>query len=265
MSSIAHRAAISLPRPRVDQVEVGLGVLVGAILVAAPALAGPIRLPASAQFLAIPLEPLVLLGAALLALVGSAELLGRSELRQGGTILAFALAAVAIALLAVSLRDGLANGGAELATTLPLAAAGAIVAWGAGLAFGSMSFGPTRAAVLVGISTVAVVLLLPVGPKPEPFLAFALDSGWSYSLVPLLAATLAALWRLLDLPRLGGIALGGGLLVFAAFWYATVPEAPAPCPAGASDCLHPEGVQLALWAGCTWIGLGALLGRPDAS
>jgi hypothetical protein len=261
MTALASRVR-GVPLPSVDQIDVGLGTLVGAALVALPALAGPVRLPEDATLAGVPLGPVVIAGGALLAVVGIADLLGRSELRQGGSILAFAIMVLGIAGVAVSLRDGLDGGGADLPESLPMAAASMVVAWGAGLAFGSLSFGPTRAAVLVGVSTIAVVLLLPVGPKGQPFLAVALDSAWSYDLVPLAAAALAALWRLLDLPRIGSIVLGGGLLVLATAWFAGAPNDAVACSPEAIDCLQPATFQIVLWAGCVWIGLGALLGRP---
>jgi hypothetical protein len=261
MTALAHRVQ-RLPLPSIDQVEAGVGTLAGAALVALPAVAGPMRLPEDASLSGVPLETILLVGGALLALVGIADLLGRSELRQGGSVLAFAITALAIAGLAVSLRDGLADGGATLASAVPMAAASTVVAWGGALAFGSLSFGPTRPAVLIGLSTIAVVLLLPIGPDGKPFLATAIDSIWSYQLVPLVAAALAALWRLLDLPRIGSILLGGGVIALATVWYGSGPAAAVPCPAAAVDCLQPLGLQVLLWAGCMWIGLGALLGRP---
>ena len=81
--------------------------------------------------------------------------------------------------------------------------------------------------------------------------------------MPAGAAVLVAVWRLLDLPRIGGILLGGGLALFTQVWLQGAPTGGVPCPAGAATCLQPTDLLVLVWAGCLAIAFGALFGLPE--
>ena len=256
----------SLRLPPLDAVATGAGVVLGAILVAAPAVAAVLDLapwlaiPDTAEIVGIPAAPIVVIIGGMLALVGLEDLAGRSELRQGGAILALGAGALAGLALVLTVQVIL---GADLAArddALALAPALVSIIWGCALAVGTIGFGPSRTAVLIGLVTLAIALLLPVAPEGKPFLDTVIASGPVYPAI-IIGMLMAAVWRLLDLPFVGGIVLGVVLFTAALYQGAVVglSETSTPLATG----MFPEAVPvILLYAAAIWIALGAMFGRP---
>jgi hypothetical protein len=256
----------SLSLPPLDALSTGAGVIVGAVLVVAPAVAALLDLapwlaiPDSAEIAGIPAVPIVMIIGGLIALVGLEDLAGRSELRQGGAILALGAGALAGLALALTVRDVLGQDREARDLALALAPALVSIVWGCALAVGTIGFGPTRTAVLIGLVTLAIALLLPTAPDGEPFLDTVISSGPVYPAL-IVGMLMAAIWRLLDLPFVGGIVLGVLLFVAALYQGAVVgvSETTGSLPAG----MFPEAVPVILLeAAAIWIALGAMFGRP---
>jgi hypothetical protein len=109
--------------------------------------------------------------------------------------------------------------------------------------------------------TLAIALLLPIEPDGEPFLETVLSSGPIYPAI-IVGLLMAAVWRLLDLPFVGGIVLGLLLLVAALYQGAVVgvSETAGTTPVG----MFPEAVPVILLYGAAiWVALGAMFGRPE--
>jgi hypothetical protein len=256
----------SLSLPPLDALTIGAGVVLGAVLVVAPAAAAVldvapwIAIPDSAEIAGIPAAPIVVIIGGLLALVGLEDLAGRSELRQGGAILALGAGALAGLALALTVRDMLGSDLVVREEALALAPALVSIVWGCALAVGTIGFGPTRTAVLIGLVTLAIALLLPTAPDGKPFLDTVLTGGPMY-LAIIAGMLLAAVWRLLDLPFVGGIILGIGLFVVVLYQGAVVgiDESSTTIPLGMLAETIPI---LLLYAAAIWIALGATFGRP---
>jgi hypothetical protein len=247
-----------LPDP--DRLSTGAGLLAAAALLAAPIVVGAPVFARDVEVVGIPLAAVLALGGLLVAVAGGADLLGRTELRQGVAVLGLAGLLGAGTLLVVALGEVLdPSGSSDLDWAVPYAV---VAVWASALVVGTVAWGPTRSAVLIGLVTIAVALLIPVGPDSEPFLAVALDSIWSYVLVPAGAAVLVGIWRLLDLPQVGGVLLGGGLVIFATVWLQGAPAVAELCPAGVSTCLQPGDIQRVIWVGCLFVAFGSLFGVP---
>lgn len=256
----------SLRLPPLDAVSTGAGVIVGAVIVAAPAIAAVLGLapwlaiPDTAEVFGIPAAPIVVIISGLLALVGLEDLAGRRELRQGGAILAFGAGALAGLTLALTVRDILGTDLAARDAALALAPALVAIVWGCALTVGTIGFGPTRTATLIGLVTLAVGLLLPTAPDGKPFLDTVLTSGPIYPSI-IIGTLIAAVWRLLDLPFLGGIVLGIVLFVAVLYQGAVVglDESGSTVPVGMVAESTPV---LLLYAAAVWVSLGAMFGRP---
>lgn len=260
MTTARTRALPDIRLPDSSAYSTGLGLAAAALLLVVPLIVGPPAFDEEARIAGIAPALLLAAAAAIVALAAIADLLGRTELRQGIAVLGVAGLFASAALLYFAASAGLdADAADDLRLLVPYAV---LAVWASALVVGATAFGPTRTMALIGLATLAVAMLLPIGPDGQPFLAYALDSVWSYVLVPAGAAALVAIWRLLDLPRIGGILLGGGLAIFTQVWLQGAPSAGVPCPAGASDCLQPTDVQVLIWAGCLFVAFGALLGQP---
>jgi hypothetical protein len=257
---MTSRLSARVRLPDAEAFSVGFGLLAAAGLLVAPLVVGPPTFADDVRVFDVPPGAWLAAAALIVAIAGIADLLGRTELRQGIGVLGAAGLFAAGALLFFSIRAVLgADGPAELEPLVPYAV---LAVWASALVVGTVAWGPTRTAVLIGLVTIALALLLPIGPESQPFLGYALDSGSSYVLVPAGAAVLVAAWRLLDLPRIGGIVLGGGLAVFTQVWLQGAPPAGIPCPGVATTCLQPTDVQSVIWAACLFVAFGALFGLP---
>lgn len=247
--------------PELERLSTGLGLLAAGALLVVPLIAEEPSFASGVAVAGVPIAVVFVVGAAILAVAGVADLLGRTELRQGVGVLGLAGLLAAGALLFFSIRAVLEPGGStELRALVPYAV---LAVWASALVVGTVAWGPTQTAVIIGFATIATALLLPIGADGEPFLGYALDSSSSYVLVPAGAAVLVGAWRLLDLPRIGGIVLGGGLAVFTQAWLRGAPATAVPCGAGMADCLQPGDVGVLVWAGCLFVAFGALLGLPS--
>lgn len=247
--------------PDAEALAVGLGLLAAAGLLVAPLVIGPPTFAGDTRILGVPPGTWLAAGAGIVAIAGVADLLGRTELRQGVAVLGAAGLFAAGALLFFSVRAVLGAGDPEGVEALVPYAVHAV--WACALVVGTVAWGPTRTAVLIGLVTIAISLLLPIGPDGEPFLGYALDSLSSYILIPAGAAVLVGVWRLLDLPRIGGIVLGGALAVFTQVWLQGAPAAGVPCPGASTACLQPTDIQGVVWAGCLFVAFGTLFGMPE--
>ncbi len=259
--------APALPLPAIEELSTGAGLLVGAVIVALPGLVGPDSAYSVDQVTIGGFElkwSLFALGA-IFAILGILDLAGRRELRSGGTILAFGAAVALGFLLLMTLRDALAPEGDGVATSQ---ATGIVIAlWGSALAAGSLLMGPTRMAVLIGMGTIGAALLLPVvqpgKPDPSPALGL-LGKGDGLFVAGLLAIVLVAgVARLLDLPRPILIVLGVvGLVATVAFPSIVTSDAPLGTAAAMTGAVAAADVLTAVLAGCAWISLGTLFGKP---
>jgi len=262
MTGRRPRLRVRLPPP--DVLSTGAGVLLGAVLVAAPALAGlagldvPWSVSADDEINGIPIWPVLLVVGALLALVAIIDLAGRTELRQGAAIVGLGGAALAGLLVGITLRDGLQASVDDRDAALALLPVYLLALWGSALVVGTLTFGPTRTAVLIGLVTLALALLLPSAPDGRPFVTWYATAGPAG---PILIAgmLIVGVWRLMDLPFVGGILLGGALLVYALSLAAgtTPPDEPA-----GQGMLGLDGLVTLVQASAIWVALGAIFGRP---
>ncbi len=256
-----------MPLPAIDQLGTGVGMLLAAVLVALPAIVGPASALSIDQvtIAGVELRWGLLALAAAFAILGVIDLAGRTELRQGATLLAFGAAIAIGLLLVITVRDALAATGEGVASTQ---ATGLTVAlWGAALATGSLIMGPTRTAVLIGMATIALALLLPVTvpgkPDPSPALGL-LGQGDGLFVAGLIAIVLVGgVARLLDLPRPMLIVLGlVGLAATVGFPYVVPSDAPLGTATATAGAVAVADVAALVFAGCGWVSLGTLFGRP---
>jgi hypothetical protein len=247
----------ALRRPDLDAWSTGLGLLAAALLLVVPLAVDGELFAADVSIAGVRLAILFAIGAAVVAFGGLVDLVGRSELRQGYAVLGAAGLVVAAALMVTASPGEAVDGG-----SVEVVPYGVMLAWASALVVGTVAFGPTRTAVLVGLATIAVALLIPVGADARPFLALAIESEWSYVLVPPVAAALAGIWRLLDLPWIGGVVLGGGLAVLTQLWLPGAPTTALPCPPDVATCVQPTDLVVLLHAGCLFVAAGAFFGRP---
>jgi hypothetical protein len=248
--------SIALPPP--DLLSTGAGLLIAAVLLLLPAIAGEPLFPPDLEVGGVPLRLALVAGAVLIAIAGVADLVGRTELRQGVAILGFGGLAIGVLLLLTAVGDALAEPPVEGA--LDVAPFALVLIWASALAVGTITFGPTRAAVLIGLATMAIALLLPAPPDGKPYLETYLTGGPS-SLLLVGGILGAAIWRLLDLPFVGGILLGGGLFIATLYlgWPSMAAAEGATAPAG---MFTTESLDWLIGAAAAWVGLGAMFGRP---
>lgn len=252
--------------PYLHDPSVGLGLLAGAVLVAAPAIAALVGtdpllgLRSSDDVAGLPAWIPLLVGAAILLILAVLDLADRRELRQGGAALAFGGLLVLGLVLALLVRDALQGAVSERDRLLLQVPALLLPIWGCALALGSVGFGPTRSAVVIGLVTLAIALLLPSAPNGKPFIAWLFTNGpigpaW------VLAMFLIGAWRLLDLPWLGGLLIGAALLVATIVLWSGGAIA-IPTEAVAKGMLPIADLLALLDAAAVSIAVGALLGRP---
>lgn len=247
----------ALRRFDLDSWSTGFGLLAAALLLVAPLVVDGAVFDADVRTAGISLGILFAIAAAIIGFGGLIDLLGRTALRQGLAVLGAAGLVVAAALVVTASPTETGAGGVD--GILPYAI---VLAWASGLVVGTVAFGPTRTAALVGLATIAVALLIPIGVEPKPFLGVAIDSEWSYVLVPPAAAALVGLYRLLDLPWIGGVVLGGGLAVLTQLWLQAAPTGVLACPPDITACAQPADLVSLIHAGCLLVAAGAFFGRP---
>jgi hypothetical protein len=252
------RSVPTVRLPPIDLLSTGAGLLVAAAILVLPSIIGAPMFPAEDTAVAgIGYSTILLVVAALVAIAGIADLLGRTELRQGIAVVGLAGLLVGAVILVPAIQDALSEvPGEDPLGPVPY---GVVIVWASAMVVGTIGFGPTRTAVLIGLATLAIALLLPAPPDGDPFASQFLAGG-PQPLVLLGLVLAAAIWRLLDLPFLGGIVLGGAAFVYTL--YLGWPTTHEPAGAVPPGTFSVESLTWLVQSAGVWVGLGALFGRP---